>query len=71
MEMNPAIRYAIIENDVASLLQEWIYRPCTLELWVHLWTQSRYNGLRRLIGSGLIMHDTMTSIRSIKCMATQ
>ena len=33
-------------------------------------TQSRYNGLRRLIGSLMIMHDTMTSIRSIRCMAT-
>ena len=33
-------------------------------------TQSHYNGLRRLIGSRMIMHDTMTSIRSMKCMAT-
>ena len=32
--------------------------------------QSQYSGLRRLIGSRMIMHDTMTSIRSIKCMAT-
>ena len=33
-------------------------------------TGSRYNGLRRLIYSPMIMRDIMTSIRSIKCMAT-
>ena len=50
-------------------------RPCTLEVCVPLWTsdamptQSRYNGLKRLNGSRMIMHDTMTSIRSIRCMA--
>ena len=33
-------------------------------------TQSRYqNGLRRHIGAQKIMHDAMTSILSIKCMA--
>ena len=33
-------------------------------------TQSRYNGWRRPIGSRKIMHDRMTSIRSIECVAT-
>ena len=31
--------------------------------------RSRYNGLRKYIGSRKIMHDAMTSIRSIRCMA--
>ena len=64
-----------IEDDVAYLLQESIYIPCTLELCVPLWTydavqaEPRYNGLRRHIGAREIMHDAMTSIRPIKCMA--
>ena len=33
-------------------------------------TQSGYNGLRKLICPQMIMHDTMTLIRSIICMAT-
>ena len=33
-------------------------------------TPSEYNELRRFIGSRKIMHDRMTSIRSIRCMAT-
>ena len=74
MKRSPEIRYAVIEDDVASLLQESIYIPCTLELCVPLWrydamlAQCGYNGLRRHIGSCKIMHATMTSIQSMKCM---
>ena len=74
MKRSPEIRYAIIQDDVASLLQESIYIPYTLKLWVPLSTydtmliQSRYNGLRKHIGSRKIMHDTLTSIQSIRCL---
>ena len=76
MLMKPWNRYAMMEDNVASLLQESIYRPCKLELCVPLWTYdtmptpSRYNCLRTLIRPRMVMHDTMTWIRSIRCMTT-
>ena len=57
------------------LLQEAIYRPCTLKGCILFWTyntmstQFRYTGLRRPIGSRKIMHDTMTSTRPIWSIA--
>ena len=51
------------------------YIPCTLQLCVPLWTcdamqaQPGCNSVGEHIGSRKIVHDTMTSIRSIKCLA--
>ena len=73
-QRSSGIRYASIKDDVASLLQQSIYIPCTFDLCVPLWkyasmpAQPQFNGLRIHIGAPKIMHDTMTSIRSIRCM---
>ena len=38
VKRSPEKKYAIIEDDVAFLLQESIYIPCTLDLCVPSWT---------------------------------